>query len=99
MLELKNTEQRVNETVEDYTRRFRQTLRIATRGHAMDNIYQVDFYIGGLEPTIGYNVRRQNPADLNEAINMARREEEAKNELRRKVSGDRVYPDIGKGYG
>ncbi|RGB27667.1 hypothetical protein C1646_768832 [Rhizophagus diaphanus] len=70
----------------------------STREHALGNELQVDFYIEGLEPTIGYNVRRQNPADLNEAINMARREEEAKDELIRKVGGDRIYPDIGKEY-
>ncbi|RGB23900.1 hypothetical protein C1646_773844, partial [Rhizophagus diaphanus] len=82
-------------TREDVRRR--KMLEIATRGHAMDNVYQVDFYIRGLELTIGYNVRRQNPADLNGAINLARREEEAKDELIRKVSGDRIYPDIGRG--
>jgi hypothetical protein len=70
------------------------------RGHALDNEYQIDFYIEGLEPTLGYQVRRQNPADLNAAINLARREEEAKDELIGKTMNvtDRIYPDIGKGY-
>ncbi|PKY63476.1 hypothetical protein RhiirA4_492548, partial [Rhizophagus irregularis] len=74
-------------------------LRIATRGHALADEYQVDFYIEGLEATIGYQVRRQNPANLNDAINLARREEEARNELLRKVGNipDKVYPEIGKG--
>jgi hypothetical protein len=76
-----------NGNVEDYTRRFRNTLRIATRGQPLPNDYQVDFYIRGLEPTIGYNVRRQNPANLNDAVIQARREEEAKNELIRKTTG------------
>ncbi|CAB4416254.1 unnamed protein product [Rhizophagus irregularis] len=99
MLELRKTKQEINENVEDYTRRFRQVLRIATRGHALADEYQVDFYIEGLEATIGYQVRRQNPGSLNDAINLARREEEARNELLRKVGNipDKVYPEIGKG--
>jgi hypothetical protein len=87
MTELRRIKQN-NESVEDYTRRFRNILRIATRGQPLQqNEYQVDFYIEGLEPTIGYNVRRQNPANLNDAVNQARREEEAKNELIRKTTG------------
>ncbi|CAB5303780.1 unnamed protein product [Rhizophagus irregularis] len=99
MLELRKTTQGVNENIEDYTRRFRQVLRIATRGQALANEYQVDFYIEGLEATIGYQVRRQNPGNLNDAINLARREEEARNELFRKAGNipDKVYPEIGKG--
>ncbi|GBC11404.2 ribonuclease H-like domain-containing protein [Rhizophagus irregularis DAOM 181602=DAOM 197198] len=100
MLELRKTKQGINENVDDYTRRFRQVLRVATRGHALAEKYQVDFYIEGLEATVGYQVRRQNPANLNDAINLARREEEARNELFRKAGNipDRVYPEIGKGY-
>ncbi|EXX53477.1 hypothetical protein RirG_243510 [Rhizophagus irregularis DAOM 197198w] len=87
MLELRKTKQGINESVEDYTRRFRQVLRVATRGQALADEYQVDFYIEGLEATVGYQVRRQNPGNLNDAINMARREEEAKNELILKTTG------------
>ncbi|RGB29540.1 hypothetical protein C1646_766470 [Rhizophagus diaphanus] len=36
-----------------YTQRFRQILRLATRGHALDDELQVDFYIEGLEPELG----------------------------------------------
>ena len=99
MIELRKTKQGVNESVEDYTRRFRQILRVATRGQALADDYQVDFYIEGLEAAIGYQVRRQNPGNLNDTINLARREEEARNELYRKVGNipDRVYPEIGKG--
>jgi hypothetical protein len=86
MIKLRKIRQN-NESVEDYTRRFRNILRIATRGQPLPNNYQVDFYIEGLEPTIGYNVRRQNPGNLNDAVNQARREEEAKNELIRKTTG------------
>ena len=57
----------------------------STRGHALADEYQVDFYIEGLEPTLGYQVRRRNPGNLNDAINLTRREEEAKNELLRKT--------------
>ncbi|EXX72465.1 hypothetical protein RirG_069110 [Rhizophagus irregularis DAOM 197198w] len=53
MLELRKTKQGINESVEDYTRRFRQVLRVATRGHALADEYQVDFYIEGLEATVG----------------------------------------------
>ncbi|EXX65100.1 hypothetical protein RirG_136540 [Rhizophagus irregularis DAOM 197198w] len=98
MLELRKTKQGINESVEDYTRRFRQVLRVATRGHALADEYQVDFYIEGLEATVGYQVRRQNPGNLNDAINIARRKEETRNELFRKAGNipDRVYPEIGK---
>ncbi|GET58361.1 hypothetical protein GLOIN_2v1765994 [Rhizophagus irregularis DAOM 181602=DAOM 197198] len=85
MLELRKITQGVNENVEAYTIRFRQILRIATRGHALDDELQVDNYIEGLTPTLGYQVRRQNPANLNDAVNTARREEEATNELMRKT--------------
>ncbi|GET58140.1 enzymatic polyprotein, putative [Rhizophagus irregularis DAOM 181602=DAOM 197198] len=85
MLELRKITQGVNENVEAYTTRFRQILRIATRGHALDDELQVDNYIEGLTPTLGYQVRRQNPANLNDAVNTARREEEATNELMRKT--------------
>ncbi|GET54018.1 enzymatic polyprotein, putative [Rhizophagus irregularis DAOM 181602=DAOM 197198] len=87
MLELRKITQGVNENVEAYTIRFRQILRIATRGHALDDELQVDNYIEGLTPTLGYQVRRQNPANLNDAVNTARREEEATNELIRKTRG------------
>ncbi|PKK42480.1 hypothetical protein RhiirC2_804485, partial [Rhizophagus irregularis] len=40
-----------------------------------------------LEPTLGYQVRRSSPTNLNDAINTARREEEAKNELIMKTTG------------
>ncbi|CAB4439146.1 unnamed protein product [Rhizophagus irregularis] len=85
MLELRKITQGVNENVEAYTTRFRQILRIATRGHALDDELQVDNYIEGLTPVLGYQVRRQNPANLNDAVNTARREEEATNELMRKT--------------
>ncbi|GBC25359.2 hypothetical protein RIR_jg41173.t1 [Rhizophagus irregularis DAOM 181602=DAOM 197198] len=98
MLELRKTRQGVNESVEEYTRRFRQILRIATRGHALADEYQVDFYIEGLEPTIGYQVRRQNPGNLNGAIEIAVREEGAKDEFIRKALGQPISTriDIGK---
>ncbi|EXX67813.1 hypothetical protein RirG_110950 [Rhizophagus irregularis DAOM 197198w] len=98
MLELRKTRQEVNESVEEYTRRFRQILRIATREHALAEECQVDHYIEGLEPTIGYQVRRQNPANLNGAIDIAVREEGAKDEFFRKVIGTPISAriDIGK---
>ncbi|CAB4492630.1 unnamed protein product [Rhizophagus irregularis] len=98
MLELKQTRQGVNESVEEYTRRFRQLLRIATRGHALAEEHQVDYYIEGLELSIGYQVRRQNPANLNGAIDIAVREEGAKNEFFRKAIGIPISArtDIGK---
>ncbi|CAB4484818.1 unnamed protein product [Rhizophagus irregularis] len=92
MLELRKTRQEVNESVD--TRRFRQILRIATRGHALAEEYQVDFYIEGLEPTIGYQVRRQNPANLNGAIDIAVREEGAKDEFIRKAIGTPISTRI-----
>ncbi|EXX50362.1 hypothetical protein RirG_271580 [Rhizophagus irregularis DAOM 197198w] len=81
MIELTRIKQEKNESVEEYTRRFRSILRIATRGQVLHEMYQVNYYIQGLEPTLGYQIRRSNPANLNDGINIARREEEAKNEL------------------
>ena len=102
MLELKKIIQGKNESVEEYTRRFRQILRIATRGNVLADELQVDFYMEGLEPMLGYQVRRENPGNLQDAINRARREEDARTELYRKTMNipsntDQVYPDIGKG--
>src|ERR1700722_18774887 len=102
MLELKKIQQGKNESVEEYTRRFRQILRIATRGNALADELQVDFYMEGLEPGLGYQVRRENPGNLQDAINRARREEDARAELYRKIinipnNTDQIYPDIGKG--
>ncbi|GBC43016.2 hypothetical protein GLOIN_2v1847961 [Rhizophagus irregularis DAOM 181602=DAOM 197198] len=87
MMELTRIKQEKNESVEEYTRRFRSILRIATRGQALHDMYQVNYYIQGLEPTLGYQVRRSSPTNLNDAINTARREEEAKNELIMKTTG------------
>ncbi|EXX57455.1 hypothetical protein RirG_207010 [Rhizophagus irregularis DAOM 197198w] len=41
----------------------------------------------GLEPMLGYQVRRSSPTNLNDAVNMARREEEARSELLMKTMG------------
>ncbi|GBC30196.2 hypothetical protein GLOIN_2v1791176 [Rhizophagus irregularis DAOM 181602=DAOM 197198] len=87
MIELTRIKQEKNESVEEYTRRFRSILRIATRGQALHDMYQVNYYIQGLEPTLGYQVRRGNPTNLNDAINIARGEEEAKNKLIMKTMG------------
>ena len=100
MLELKKIKQGINERVEEYTGRFRKLMRMATRGVNLAGELQVDFYIEGLEPTLAYNVRKQNPGNLNDAINQARREEEARNELLRKTMEtprvvNQVYPEIG----
>ncbi|PKY58913.1 hypothetical protein RhiirA4_513859 [Rhizophagus irregularis] len=43
--------------------------------------------IVGLEPRLGYQVRRRSPTNLNDAVNMARREEEARGELIMKTMG------------
>ncbi|RIA79572.1 hypothetical protein C1645_840385 [Glomus cerebriforme] len=76
----------MNESIEGYTRRFRAVLRIATRGHALENLYQVNYFIQGLESVLGYQVRKTNPANLNNAIDEARKEEEARNELYKKIN-------------
>ncbi|EXX68336.1 hypothetical protein GLOIN_2v1765994 [Rhizophagus irregularis DAOM 181602=DAOM 197198] len=87
MIELTRIKQEKNESIEEYTRRFRSILRIATRGQALHDMYQVNYYIQGLEPTLGYQVRRSSPTNLNDAINIARREEEARSELVMKTMG------------
>src|SRR6185369_3736954 len=40
MVELAGMRQGMNESIEEYTRRFRAVLRIATRGHALHDVYQ-----------------------------------------------------------
>ncbi|CAB4418800.1 unnamed protein product [Rhizophagus irregularis] len=87
MIELTRIKQGTNESVEEYTRRFRSILRVATRGQALHDLYQVNYFIQGLEPMLGYQVRRSSPTNLNDAVNMARREEEAKGELLMKTMG------------
>ncbi|CAB4433861.1 unnamed protein product [Rhizophagus irregularis] len=85
MVELAGMRQGINESVEEYTRRFRAVLRIATRGQVLHDVYQVNYFIQGLEPVLGYQVRRSNPATLDEAIDTAKREGEAMNELSRRT--------------
>ncbi|GES76172.1 ribonuclease H-like domain-containing protein [Rhizophagus clarus] len=85
MLELRRMKQGINEGIGEYVRRFRNLLKIATRGHAWDDAIQVDSFIEGLEPTIEYNVRMWNPGNLNEAIELAKRIEGAKNGLLGKI--------------
>ncbi|GBC28000.1 ribonuclease H-like domain-containing protein [Rhizophagus irregularis DAOM 181602=DAOM 197198] len=87
MLELTRIRQGTNESVEEYIRRFRSILRVATRGHALDDLYQVNYFIQGLDAMLGYHVRRSNPTNLNDAVNEAKREEEAKDELLMKTTG------------
>ena len=87
MIELTRIKQGANESVEEYTRRFRSILRIATRGQALHDTYQANYFIQGLEPMLGYHVRRGSPTNLNDAINIARREEEARGELLMKTMG------------
>ncbi|CAB4439831.1 unnamed protein product [Rhizophagus irregularis] len=45
MIELTRIKQEINESVEEYTRRFRSILRIATRGQALHDMYQVNYFI------------------------------------------------------
>ncbi|CAB4419359.1 unnamed protein product [Rhizophagus irregularis] len=85
MVELAGMRQGINESVEEYTRRFRAVLRIATRGQVLHDVYQVNYFIQGLEPVLGYQVRRSNPATLDDAIDTAKREGEAMNELSRRT--------------
>ncbi|GBB96356.1 hypothetical protein RclHR1_27350001 [Rhizophagus clarus] len=85
MLELRRMKQGINERIGEYARRFRNLLRIATRGHAWDDAIQVDSFIEGLELTIRYNVKIQYPGNLNEAIELAKRIEGARNGLLGKI--------------
>ncbi|RIA84053.1 hypothetical protein C1645_859881 [Glomus cerebriforme] len=87
MIELARMNQGKNKSIEEYTRRFRAVLRIVTRGHALDNMYQVNYFIQRLELMLGYQVRKTNPANLNNAIDEARKEEKARNELIMKIAG------------
>ena len=60
------------ETIESYSNRFRKLLRRATTGAALDNRYQVDYYINGLSPAYVSQVIIAAPANLNEAITRAK---------------------------
>jgi cellular nucleic acid-binding protein len=96
--EWRNTKQ--TGTVGDYINRFMINMRIALRGHAMDETYKIDQFIDGLNGTVGYRVRVSNPATLTDAIAAAKREEEAQNELLRKtvVGQDIVVENKGKDW-
>jgi hypothetical protein len=87
--------QGINELLGDYISRFTEALRVVTRDHALDEIYKMDYFIEGLEASLGYCVRKANPANLAEAIRIAKREEEARNELLRKTTV-RTDVDISK---
>ncbi|EXX52172.1 1-phosphatidylinositol 3-phosphate 5-kinase-like [Rhizophagus irregularis DAOM 181602=DAOM 197198] len=87
MIELTRIKQEINKSVKEYTRRFRLILRIATRGQALHEMYQVNYFIQGLELMLEYQVRRSSSTNLNDAVNIARREEEAKGKLLIKTIG------------
>ena len=60
------------ETIESYSNRFSKLLRQAITGAALDNRYQVDYYINGLSLAYVSQVIIAAPVNLNEAITRAK---------------------------
>ena len=50
--ELQNIKQKENESVEDYSRRFKKLLNRATQGDNLAERYQINYYINGLKPIL-----------------------------------------------
>jgi hypothetical protein len=70
--ELQNIRQGGNESVEDYTGRFRKIFRRATHGENYPNNTQVNFYVQGLKQILRAQTMLGLPANLNAAIERAK---------------------------
>jgi hypothetical protein len=71
-MELQNTKQNMNESIEGYALRFRNALRKATHGNALAPVYQVNYFTNGLQPHIRAQTVMTQPGNLNDAINRAK---------------------------
>jgi hypothetical protein len=70
--ELLTLRQGDNETVEAYTQRATEIIRIATRGDALPERYKVNHYIKGLRPNLMKEVLINQPNTLTDAIDRAK---------------------------
>ena len=70
--ELQNIKQRDNESVENYSRRFKKLLNKATQGEALAERYQINYYINGLKPFLVGQVVIGNADTLNATITRAK---------------------------
>ena len=85
--ELQSMKQK-GETVEEYTNRFKKTLRIAVRGGVnLHNNFKIEFYLQGLDTEIQIQTRLSSPQTLQEAIDRAKLVEETKNTVLNNVLG------------
>ena len=90
IIELQNIKQNKGESVEDYTKRFKKILRIATRQNNLQEIFKVNFFIQGLEPEIQLQTRLDGPQNLQDAINRAKLVEETKNAVTQNMLGNKI---------
>ena len=67
-MELQTIKQRDGEKVEEYAIRFRKLINKAIHGNALPDIYQVNYFINGLLPTLIGQTVMNNPQNLNEAV-------------------------------
>ena len=75
-------QQEENENVEDYIKRFEKELEIISVGSSVQSKSPVDYFVQGLTPILKYKVKRENPMTLDEAIEIAKREEKMGNRFR-----------------
>src|SRR6266496_1629311 len=71
-MELQTIKQRDGEKVEDYAIRFKKLMNKATHGNVLPDIYQVNYFINGLVPTLVGQTVMNNPQNLNEAVERAK---------------------------
>ena len=90
IIELQNIKQNKGESVEDYTKRFKKILRIATRQNNLQEIFKVNFFVQGLEPEIQLQTRLDGPQNLQDAINRAKLVEETKDAITRNMLGNKI---------
>ncbi|GET51528.1 ribonuclease H-like domain-containing protein [Rhizophagus irregularis DAOM 181602=DAOM 197198] len=93
MLELTRIKQGTNESVEEYIRRFRSILRVATRGHALDDLYQVNYFIQGLDAMLGYHVRRRQEKNMEEILKEETNKYKGMNPIAKELQNKEVKSD------
>ena len=89
--ELGKIRQEENENIEDYVKRFEEEIGVIPVENALQSEVQVDQFVEGLIPMLKYKVKRGNPVTLDEAIEIAKREERMGNEFRAFWEKDNDY--------
>src|SRR6266542_1311674 len=90
MEELERIRQLPGETIENYVRRFKKILRIATGVAAMADLYQVNLFIRGLNTELIRETKLGNPRNLADAITRAKLEENVDETTSRNRMNNRI---------